>query len=676
VLLAIPDRRTDIGNSYEGDMQNGRSGADIGRSHLSALGIDRATERALAGLRPAIDRELPAILDRLYDGVVSAAVRQAQTGYWRAFASGAGPLACEQAATALAEALAAAGLGADRMAGDCSRIAAELARCHPDIRRRSWLRRNAGVDAAELAGSLMPCVLLAADAATAFRQRQAGNEQRAVIHSMAGQIDEEIQASVADVTGLTMALRESAGRLNGIAEQTARDSDTTAEAARQALAGAETVASAAEELHASIAEIARRIGESQQVAHRAADMAVGTRDIVASLARSAQEIGRVVDIISAIAGQTNLLALNATIEAARAGEAGKGFAIVASEVKGLASQAARSADDIARQVEDIRQVSEQAAAAIDQVGGAIHDMETASTGIAAAIEEQSAATREIARSVHDTALISESVTGRMVKLARQAGEAGILADEVMADTDRMSDNMASLRRALVRIVRTASPEADRRADPRIACHLAAEIEAGAGGGGNGGTGTIVNLSTGGAMIHADPPLTPGQPVRIGAASLGWPRRGRVVHAHGTAGNIAFDPADRLEAGMIDTIATEAARIIVELAKNDHLAFTQRIYDALAGLNAAKAADLANHHTCRLGRWYDSVTDPGVRGAQAFAALDEPHRRVHAAGKLALQRLAQGDREGAGSAAADVKAASAEVVGGLDRLATELAARRR
>ncbi|MFX9600772.1 methyl-accepting chemotaxis protein, partial [Acinetobacter baumannii] len=89
----------------------------------------------------------------------------------------------------------------------------------------------------------------------------------------------------------------------------------------QAAANVQTVASASEELSASIREIAGQVANSSRIASGAVEQAQRTDAIVQGLASSAEKIGEVVGLINQIAGQTNLLALNATIEAARAGEA-------------------------------------------------------------------------------------------------------------------------------------------------------------------------------------------------------------------------------------------------------------------------------------------------------------------------------------------------------------------
>jgi len=146
------------------------------------------------------------------------------------------------------------------------------------------------------------------------------------------QVQQEIAS---DLDGITNSLGTASGQVKNAASASEETSSTV-----------QAVAASAEEMAASVNEISRWVAEALKVSGQAVTQANHTNVIVSGLAKSADRIGEVIELINDIAEQMNLLALNATIEAARAGDAGKGFAVVASEMKSLASQTASATDDI------------------------------------------------------------------------------------------------------------------------------------------------------------------------------------------------------------------------------------------------------------------------------------------------------------------------------------------
>ena len=287
------------------------------------------------------------------------------------------------------------------------------------------------------------------DAASHEAQNKASSAaRRAELIRFADDFEAAVGAIVSNVSASAVQLESAAGTLTRTAETTQSLSSQVAGASEEASSNMQSVASATEELSTSVDEIGRRVRESNKIAEAAVLQAEQTDGRIGKLSRAAQEIGDVVKLITAIAEQTNLLALNATIEAARAGEAGRGFAVVASEVKSLASQTAKATDEISSHILGMQGATQESVAAIKEIGGTIGKISEIASSIASAVEQQGSATQEIARSVQNVAQGTKEAAANIMQVNRGATETGSASEEVLNSAKTLSTESTRLREEL------------------------------------------------------------------------------------------------------------------------------------------------------------------------------------------------------------------------------------
>jgi methyl-accepting chemotaxis protein len=346
------------------------------------------------------------------------------------------------------------------------------------------------------------------------------------------QVEKLVQEFKDNMATLVAALEQQVGSMKSVAGALTKTADTTftqAGLANHASAGAadnsRAVASATEQLQASIKEISSQAHQTNAAVTEASESTAQSSAGISGLAEATERIGSVVELIRSIAQQTNLLALNATIESARAGEAGKGFAVVAAEVKNLATQTSRATDEIAQQITEVQTRTRDAVGAIRTISSKVAQINSLTGAIAAAVEQQEAATREIAENVTMAADRSTAAANGVESLSEAADETKQEAQSVVATSDLLAKVSLDMQASLNKFVAALSSDLqERRREPRIAdtpWPMQVFI------GGHSVETEVLDCSRSGMRVRALADVSPGQSIELDwgegrcAASVAW-----------------------------------------------------------------------------------------------------------------------------------------------------------
>ena len=306
-------------------------------------------------------------------------------------------------------------------------------------------------------------------------------------------VSDEFTTGASSLSSIAEETNASMTEVKGMIDQVASLSEGNGLALEGCNAGVEELSAGADTVAQSATDSAAFIAQTTEASNRAiqtVDSVInGMRDVdknakesenkIKQLVASVENVSSFVSVITGIADQTNLLALNAAIEAARAGEVGRGFAVVAEEVRKLAEESARAAQNVNNIIVNLQNGAEQSIKATTEAGRmlgdtlvraeqaqselscALKEMNNANDSIqniAAVAEEQAASCKEVAFAIEKATKSTKEVVETVTVIRRVTDETVKSVNGVTGQAESMNEHAVSLTEVLSRFKLSGATE--------------------------------------------------------------------------------------------------------------------------------------------------------------------------------------------------------------------------